>query len=329
MGNYVSNRDGAGTTDEKGHYKFLSSIFSGNVVDGLTISQHTPANMSVVIAPGDLAIQTQGYSYFGWADSNVFVQISPANTSYPRIDLIVAYIDMSVISASRDVNNPNALKFISVPGTAQTSPVQASASTIQQAVGGTNPYTILGMVTLPAGASTVINSYLTQMQTPISLSTAIDVTDNVNWNTLGGNSIPTTLLSGVKKSASLPVSSMANIGVTTAPISATLSLESGWGSYLNFTRTGNIVMVYANYVVSSFITGDPAYPGETIPLGFRPVTDAGVLVHGFVSNATYAYFHHFYPDGSMQIESSGFSNSATRLMGSSAYITNDPWPSTN
>lgn len=180
MAGYISNRDGAGKTDEEGHYKFLSSVFSGNVTTGLVISATSPVSMNVSVSSGIIDIPYSSYSYFGWFDSATVLTLTAADTTAQRIDAVVAYVDRNVISASTDVNNPNALKLKVVGGIASAAAVQPSSSIIQTAIGINNPYVILGTVYVAPAVTSISNSNITNSQTAVSLNSNINATNSVN-----------------------------------------------------------------------------------------------------------------------------------------------------
>ena len=64
MSTYVSNRDG-GKTNEEGHYKFPTNVWSGNISGdstSLQVKQNSPLGMSVLVSAGDLKIDYNDYA---------------------------------------------------------------------------------------------------------------------------------------------------------------------------------------------------------------------------------------------------------------------------
>lgn len=143
--------------------------------------------MSVDIAPGsaNIGLTTSTYPSWGFLPSTDNETVTAADPSNPRHDIVVAYRDLSVIS-SASVNNPGAMKFAVVAGTPAGSPSDPSSSTIQAAVGASNPWIKLARITLPANAPSVVNSYLTDLRQPIALMGGL-YGGNLNTN---GHTVP-------------------------------------------------------------------------------------------------------------------------------------------
>lgn len=112
---------------------------------------------------GTLIDTTNGFPYYGWMDAAENVTIATADGSNPRIDAIVAYVDLTVVSSSNS-NNPNALKLKAVSGTPAGSPTAPNDATIQTSVGGTNPFIRLAHVTVNAAATTITNANISDQR---------------------------------------------------------------------------------------------------------------------------------------------------------------------
>jgi hypothetical protein len=179
MGSFVGYRDN-GKTNEQGLKEELNRLFTKGVpmVDtptSLAVSQRAAgANMSVDVAIGDahLVIPSGLYSYWAWTDAVTNVTVTAANVSNPRIDVLVAYVDLSVTSTSSS-NNPGALKFSAVAGTPAGSPTVASDSTIQAALGANVPFIKLAQIAVAANATNVVNANLTDVRQSIALKAAL------------------------------------------------------------------------------------------------------------------------------------------------------------
>lgn len=174
MTNFISYRDG-GKSAESGVYNPYGSVFTPGVADiGVTTSWQVTqrgagANMSVDVAVGSGNIYTSGlvaYPYWGFSDAVNNVTVSASNPSNPRKDIVVAYVDLSIVSSASN-NNPGALKFLDVAGTAAGSPVDPSNSTIQSAVGAGNPWIKLARLSIAANASSVVNANITDLRQPV------------------------------------------------------------------------------------------------------------------------------------------------------------------
>ena len=131
MSTYVAQRNG-GLTNEQGLFEWMQQSFTAGVpgvhnANSLKVVQRgAGANMSVdvSISDGHFIRPDNAYSYWGWQDAATNVAITTANPSNPRIDVIAAYIDLSVINAGSGGNgNVGALKFMAVAGTPAGSPV--------------------------------------------------------------------------------------------------------------------------------------------------------------------------------------------------------------
>jgi len=166
MSTYVAQRNG-GLTNEQGLFEWMQQSFTAGVpgvhnANSLKVVQRgAGANMSVDVSIGDghFIRPDNAYSYWGWQDAATNVAITTANPSNPRIDVIAAYIDLSVINAGSGGNgNVGALKFMAVAGTPAGSPVAPNAAAVQAAVGASNPFIQLASVTVPAAASSIVTA---------------------------------------------------------------------------------------------------------------------------------------------------------------------------
>lgn len=164
-------------TDERGHLYPLAHIVDGQTLDdALLITPNAPADMSVRISAGYCQIPFDDYAYQCWLEQDGVINIEASEQSLNRISYIVAYIDRSKIYEASVTNNPGLLCVTEVKGTASASPAVPSKGQIQSAVGGTdNPYIILAQVFVPANASAITASNLTDMRTKMTLKSGIDL----------------------------------------------------------------------------------------------------------------------------------------------------------
>lgn len=157
----VALRDG-GKTNEEGFSRLLNKL-AGTLNEGavqstdFAVTEKGTPNMSVDVAVGDIVIPYQTYLFHGWNTAVVNVVIAASDVSNGRLSRIVAYVDLSVVS-SASANNPGALKVKEVAGTASGSPVQPNDAAVQSSVGSGNPWTELALVTVDAGATTIVNA---------------------------------------------------------------------------------------------------------------------------------------------------------------------------
>lgn len=188
MSTYVSNRNGSGATDEQGHYRFQTKVWNGSVLSGLGVKQNSPLARNVLVPAGDIRIPYGEYAYTGWNDADVTVSIATADTSNPRLDRIVAYIDRGMTSGG--TNNPGYLKFAAVAGTPGAVPVKANDAAVNSAVGASNPWVELAVVRVEANATTIPDSKITD--------TRVFVTPTVPINTILANSVSDIINSGMQ-----------------------------------------------------------------------------------------------------------------------------------
>ena len=161
MTTYLSNRDSDGKTNEEGHYRFQSKIWTGNILEGMKVVQNTTPNLTVLVQKGDIRIPYGNYAYLAWSDSDTSVAVTTSNISNPRIDRIVAYIDRSMTFISSQTNNPGALKYKAVAGTPSSSPVKATDSVVTNSVGANNPWVEIATLRVNTGVTQVTDTNLT------------------------------------------------------------------------------------------------------------------------------------------------------------------------
>lgn len=165
-----------GKVSEEGHGKpWLHLYRQGAYARGLNVTQRSAgANMSVDVnldssGFGSAFVATAaGVSYFGWTDSTVNVTVTTSNPSNPRIDTVVGYVDLSLITSST-TNNVGSFKVIAVPGTAAASPTAPTTASIQAAIGSGNPYLILADIAVGAAASNIVTGNITDRRVPAAV----------------------------------------------------------------------------------------------------------------------------------------------------------------
>lgn len=157
-----------GATDEEGAYKFLGQLFRPGYSQGLAVTQRgAGANMSVdVSAGGAMTVTSAVIAYYGWISATENVTGITSDPGNPRRAIVVAYVDLALISAAV-TNNDGAFKFKVVLGTAAGSPVDPSDPTIQSSVGAGNPWTKLARLQIAAGATNIVNADITDLRTPM------------------------------------------------------------------------------------------------------------------------------------------------------------------
>ena len=159
-----------GSADPFGHLLVLARQLNGNVIEGMKVIQNTSANMTVLVGAGSALIPTGTYpTSFAYHVANTnnsgeSVTVTTANTSNPRIDTIVAYVNTSATITSSPSNNPGVLVHADVAGTPASSPSAPSGATIQSAIGAANPYIVLANVLVGANVTSIVNSNITDLR---------------------------------------------------------------------------------------------------------------------------------------------------------------------
>lgn len=196
MSEFLSYRDG-NKTNEHGVYRLLSKLLIGEVVNGMAIVQAGTPNMTVVVQPGDCMIPDTNYKYNGWIDADKALTITTADPTNPRLDVVVAYTDKSLVDATNS-NSPNGMKFAVVAGTPAATPTAPSAGTIQTAVGASNPYIILAIVRVNAGATSIVTANINDRRSFVALPVQNNAAMKVMQNQVlsGGTLAQVSLLTG-------------------------------------------------------------------------------------------------------------------------------------
>lgn len=159
MTRLVFNRDG-GKTDEYGHMIGFSWHIQGDVLGGLVVTPTNTPGMSVKVDSGIAALPRNSdgkmYRIYCGLDAPETLTIPTANTSNPRIDTVVLYVDMKVTPTTGVTNNSNNMcKLMVVQGAPSSNPQGASDSQIQSAVGAGNPFIGLSKVRVDAGVTQI------------------------------------------------------------------------------------------------------------------------------------------------------------------------------
>jgi hypothetical protein len=142
---------------------FTDLIKAGGVVD-LSDEDHLKvvergagANMSVDISAGRGVIKGSGNAYPVRNTTAINAAIGSNAAGNPRKDAIVLYIDLA---ESPTATADDVVKSAVVAGTAAASPVAPSDSTIQAAVGGSNPFLRLANVNVANGETAIEDAHI-------------------------------------------------------------------------------------------------------------------------------------------------------------------------
>lgn len=168
MAKFLQFRDG-GATDEKGISTHLYGFFDGEVINGLAVTQDSPLGMSVNVSQGRCMIDSEDdYPYLGFTDDDETVTIATADGSNPRIDAIVAYVDLAIVDDT-DPNNPDAFDIVAVAGTPAGSPNAPNDAAIESAIGGGNPFIRLAHVTVGTGVTTITTGNVSDQRVMVTI----------------------------------------------------------------------------------------------------------------------------------------------------------------
>ena len=161
---------GGGKVDQEGFLKYLLHVYSAGTSLGMYVTQNGSGDMSVNVnldtslsMAGALIPTSANVPYYGYMDAIKNVTVTTADPSNPRKDIVVAYIDLSLITTST-TNNLGALKFKAVAGTPASSPTDPSGSTIQSSVGAGNPYIQLARLSVGTGVTQILNANITDLR---------------------------------------------------------------------------------------------------------------------------------------------------------------------
>lgn len=163
MANKVYNLAG-GLHSAAAYAGWENELFGGNAVASPTaLKVGTGSGMTVSVGEGNALIDTgDDYSRRVALTESVSVTLDQADTSLPRNDLIVIYVDMAVAPVQTVQDNTNGiLKVVAVKGTPASSPSDPDAGTIQQTIGAGNPYMTLASIRVNAGASAISSGNIT------------------------------------------------------------------------------------------------------------------------------------------------------------------------
>lgn len=163
MANKVYNLAG-GLHSAAAYAGWENELFGGNAVASPTALQvGAGSGMTVSVGKGNALIDTgDDYSRRVALTEAVNVTLDQADTSLPRNDLIVIYVDMAVAPVQTVQDNTNGiLKVVAVKGTPASSPSDPDAGTIQQSIGAGNPYMVLASIRVNAGASAISSGNIT------------------------------------------------------------------------------------------------------------------------------------------------------------------------
>lgn len=231
----------------------------------------TSPGMSVTVSQGSARISTgtypTSYGYFVAIDTTSgspageSVTITTANSSNPRIDTIVAYVDLSVTASNGTPNNPNnMLKVAAVAGTPAGSPSAPNTAAIQSAIGAANPYIILANVLVGTSVTQITNSNITDLRTFVGTNPTVTSPATAGWLTL--SKTPNTVAYNGNRSYTLTFNGVDVTGTlspgmrirTTRTVAAPTQCTSLNGTTQFYSKTSPAGMTFTNnFTVSAWV----------------------------------------------------------------------------
>jgi hypothetical protein len=180
------NLASGGVSDNYGTLLGLSRAWSGTVFTGLNATAQSTPNMTILVQPGEAMILEGSYPgriYYQVANDTVggySVTIGTADTTNPRIDYVVGYIDKSVTPAG--TNNTNVYKLVAVKGTPAATPAVPTVAQIQTAIGAANPYDVYAQIAVGASVTQITTPNITDIRNLTApVRSAIKTVDANGW----------------------------------------------------------------------------------------------------------------------------------------------------
>ena len=180
---YTAFRDG-GKHSEEAMFRLLNKIAGANNegvigTGDLLVEENGTPDMDLLIATGDVIIPYQNHFFHSWVTASQEVTITANSSGDPRIDVVAAYIDLTVVQSTTS-NNPDALVFEVVAGTPAGTPTAPNSAAIESAIGASNPYTILAEVEVADGATAITNAEITDVREVFVLGVGVSNTQTLS-----------------------------------------------------------------------------------------------------------------------------------------------------
>lgn len=250
--------------------KPLSRLFSGDVIDGLTVVPGT--GLQVTLQPGNAFLR---YGSAAVASARIVSLVADFNlaiptpdASNPRIDLVVVYVDtavnLPVVDAthpptSANLDGPGVPKAKIVSGTPAATPVAPIAGTIQSSVGASNPYTVVAQVLVDkAPVSVIAAGKITDKRKIVASSSngAVDANGWADYGTYFVKSITYTdnsdiaafsVRGGVSFAAAFGVPVMSvTPSVSNTVLDEVMVTDVNWSPFVRLTRSSTFGGAYTN-----------------------------------------------------------------------------------
>lgn len=151
--------------------RHLSRLFSGDVIDGLTVAPGT--GLKVTLQPGNTFVR---YGAAAVASArlvslvdNFTLDIDVPDASNPRIDSVIVYIDNTVnlpsgSPTSANLDGPGVAKAKIVKGAPAANPQAPNSTALQAGAGAGNPYTVVAQVRVDTGVSVIASNKIADVR---------------------------------------------------------------------------------------------------------------------------------------------------------------------
>lgn len=153
----------------------------------LLTAEPSGGGRNVDIGTGRCYVKKNGNAYPIRNTSTVTKAVAANSSGNSRIDLVVAYVDLTVIPDGLNSVGEDVAFFEIVQGTPAASPVMPNESQIESAIGAANPYCILDTILVVNGATGISNSDIDRVAERVFMKTPTPVYPETYAATLAPN----------------------------------------------------------------------------------------------------------------------------------------------
>ena len=245
------NSNGGRTTDSA-LFHALGNAFVGSWISGFRVRQASPVGMNVLIGgesgiPDDLLVRDAMSATFPVSNLStqpVQASVTTANSANPRIDAVVIYIDTNVAASQAVANNENRTKAIVVPGTPATNPSAPTTSQIKAKIGASNPYEVIAEIRVNAGATTILDSVITDRRNPATLADGrINRTEMFKNGVIGSDTLGNDIV--LPRHLNSPSLLVFSADGTSQSVTGNILVQAGWVQFWgNNTKRQPIPVVF-------------------------------------------------------------------------------------
>lgn len=144
-----------------------------------------------IIRPSNTNVSTSTGQFVSLVGSTFPLDIPTPDASNPRLDLVVIYVDNSVVLPVIDAENPptaanldgpGVAKAVIVSGTPAATPVAPTSTAIQSAIGAGNNYTVVAQVRVDPGVSVIASNKITDLRKMVVIGAQNIDCETQPWN---------------------------------------------------------------------------------------------------------------------------------------------------